>query len=281
MFTASLGQIEAQLNAMLASKSGQASDIRFADALKHKIDRTSPPTEGSASSVLLKALGASTGATPVSPNREAVLGILKKYPPTNEGIRQAMPELRRAFPGVKLLEHPERLDKLEFPDGMIVDTIMAAGSEHSFWGWIIEQYATAYITGESAATVGDTSIPLPSTKYEYEWVPSGVVDALPTLESYSPGAYRHQLAGFAHDKLNPTHVHSMNLKYIAARVFEQIDVFGPGALDQAIAELRLLGFDVTKVGDDKIDFNDGQGRIDVIANMSATPRSDRTWQWLA
>ena len=63
----------------------------------------------------------------------------------------------------------------------------------------------------------------------------------------------------------------MNLKYIAARVFEQIDVFGPGALDQAVAQLRELGFDAIKVTDDKIDFNDGQGPIDVIANMSETP----------
>ena len=51
----------------------------------------------------------------------------------------------------------------------------------------------------------------------------------------------------------------MNLKYIAARVFEQIDVFGPSALDQAVAMLQEQGFDATKVGDDKIDFNDGQG----------------------
>ena len=150
----------------------------------------------------------------------------------------------------------------------------------SHWGWIIEQYATAHITGESTVDVGDVSIALPGTKYEYEWVPNAVVEALPTLEAYSPGAYRHQLAGFAHDKLDPTHVHSMNLKYIAARVFEQVDVYGPGALDQAVAGLRELGFDATKAGDDKIDFNDGQGPVDVIANMSATPQGDMNWQWL-
>ncbi len=276
--------LQAQLNAILApppsSPSGAASGARFNDVIQRQIDRAKAAAGEPAPNALVTAPSGTRQALSVQPNRETVLGILEKYPPTNEGMRQALPELQRTFPGVQLLEHPLRLDKLEFPNGMVVDTIMAAGSEFSNWGWIVEQYASTYITGESSVDVGDVSIALPGTKYEYDWVPSTVIEALPTLESYRPGAYRNQLAGFAHDKLDPTHEHSMNLKYIAARVFEQIDVFGPGALDQAVAQLRELGFDAIKVTDDKIDFNDGQGPIDVIANMSETPRSDRTWQWL-
>lgn len=70
----------------------------------------------------------------------------------------------------------------------------------------------------------------------------------------------------------------MNLKYVAARVIEQIDVYDIGALDTAVARLRAQGLDATKVGDDKIDFGDGQGPIDVIRNMSDTP-TDLAWHW--
>lgn len=68
----------------------------------------------------------------------AVMAILKKYPPTNEGIRQAMPELQMKFPGVKLLEHPKRLDKLQFPNGAVIDVIVGAGGNEPKWGWIME-----------------------------------------------------------------------------------------------------------------------------------------------
>lgn len=67
-----------------------------------------------------------------------VLAVLKKYPPTNEGIRSAMPELTRLFPGVQLLDHPERLDKLQFPNGAVVDVVMGAGGREPKWGWIPE-----------------------------------------------------------------------------------------------------------------------------------------------
>lgn len=71
-------------------------------------------------------------------DQAAVMAILKKYPPTNEGIRQAMPELEQKFPGVRLLEHPQRLDKLQFPNGAVIDVVMGAGGNDSRWGWIME-----------------------------------------------------------------------------------------------------------------------------------------------
>lgn len=71
-------------------------------------------------------------------DQAAVMAILKKYPPTNEGIRQAMPELQQKFPGVQLLEHPQRLDKLKFPNGAIIDVVVGAGGSEPKWGWMPE-----------------------------------------------------------------------------------------------------------------------------------------------
>ncbi|NDD28240.1 MAG: hypothetical protein EB084_08255 [Proteobacteria bacterium] len=71
-------------------------------------------------------------------DRGAVMAILEKYPPTNEGIRQAMPELQKKFPGVELIEHPKRLDKLKFPNGAVIDVIVSAGAPDAKWGWMPE-----------------------------------------------------------------------------------------------------------------------------------------------
>ncbi len=85
-------------------------------------------------------MGSGPRSTPLgdSLDRGAVMAILKKYPPTNEGVRQAMPELERKFPGVQLLEHPKRLDKLQFPNGAVVDVVVGAGGNNPSWGWMPE-----------------------------------------------------------------------------------------------------------------------------------------------
>ena len=67
-----------------------------------------------------------------------VMGILGKHAPTNEGIKAALPELQRAFPGVKILDHPKRLDKLQFSNGAVVDVIVGAGGPNPSWGWMPE-----------------------------------------------------------------------------------------------------------------------------------------------
>ena len=67
-----------------------------------------------------------------------VTGILSKHAPTNEGIRAALPELQQAFPGVKIMDHPQRLDKLQFSNGAIVDVIVGAGGPNPSWGWMPE-----------------------------------------------------------------------------------------------------------------------------------------------
>jgi hypothetical protein len=71
-------------------------------------------------------------------DRDRVMAILSKYAPNNEGIRAAMRELERAFPGVQLLDHPVRLDKLRFPNGAVIDVIVGAGAPGSKWGWMPE-----------------------------------------------------------------------------------------------------------------------------------------------
>lgn len=71
---------------------------------------------------------------------QALQDILHKYPATNDGMRAAMAEIDRTFGAgtVKLLDHPERLDKLVLPDGRTIDTIKGAGAPGADWTWIVE-----------------------------------------------------------------------------------------------------------------------------------------------
>lgn len=94
------------------------------------------------------AAGAMAGAAAGGPKGPAILGsqidsgkvmgILQKYQPTNEGIRAALPELQQNFPGVTILDHPKRLDKLQFPNGAVVDVIVGSGGPDPKWGWMPE-----------------------------------------------------------------------------------------------------------------------------------------------
>jgi hypothetical protein len=70
----------------------------------------------------------------------AVQAILQKYPATNDGMRAAMSEIDQTFgPGtIKLLEHPQRLDKLVMPDGRTIDAMVGAGAPGATWGWQVE-----------------------------------------------------------------------------------------------------------------------------------------------
>ncbi len=81
-------------------------------------------------------IGPSAPGGAVDPN--FVSGILAMFEPTNEGIRKAVEELKKkpGYERVKLLEHPERLDKLDFGDGQVVDVILGAGGENPRWGWL-------------------------------------------------------------------------------------------------------------------------------------------------
>ena len=118
-----------------------------------------------------------------------------------------------------------------------------------------------------------------TVNYKFDWIPAAIAEVLEFQDGYTPGPHRSQLTGFNDAKIGPGHTSSMNLKYVSARIFEQIDVNDPQALDTALAGLNELGFDVTAVGADKIDFNDGQGPIDVIRNASGLGSSTRAWQW--
>ncbi len=140
---------------------------------------------------------------------------------------------------------------------------------------LAESIKSSSAEGPSAAGLSTTA--LSNVQYKYDWVPTAVMENLASLDAYKPDQYRQQLSGFNHDKIGPNHTSSMNMKYIAARVFEQIDVNDSDALDKAIALLKEQGWDAKMVGKDKIDFNDGQGPIDVIRNRSAG--TNMAWQW--
>jgi hypothetical protein len=55
-----------------------------------------------------------------------VLGIVNKYKPSNNGITAAIQEINTIYPDAKILEHPVRLDKIDFGGGLIVDIIVGA-----------------------------------------------------------------------------------------------------------------------------------------------------------
>jgi hypothetical protein len=134
--------------------------------------------------------------------------------------------------------------------------------------------APGSVTG--GVTVNDQAV---NVNYKFDWIPTALVEILAPPDGYTPGAHRSQLTGFNHDKISPGHSSSMNLKYVSARVFEQINVNDSDAVTQAVARLNEQGFNATAVGNDKIDFNDGQAPVDVIRNASGLGSSTRAWQW--
>ena len=146
-----------------------------------------------------------------------------------------------------------------------------------------EQPTRVATKAESPDSIGKPAAETPATDdktdYRFEWIPAAVAEILEPPQGYTPGPHRDQLTGFNHSKIGPGHTSTMNLKYVSARIFEQIDVNDPQALATAITRLNELGFDATAVGADKIDFNDGQGPIDVVRNASGSGSDSRAWQW--
>jgi hypothetical protein len=73
-------------------------------------------------------------------DRQFVLSILGQFNPTNVGIQQAVGELRKhpGYEHVVVLEHAQRLDKLDFGKGHVVDVVVGAGGPNPSWGWMPE-----------------------------------------------------------------------------------------------------------------------------------------------
>lgn len=69
-----------------------------------------------------------------------VLGIFSAFPPTNEGLRAAVEQLKKkpGYQHVRILEHPLRLDKVDFGGGKVVDVIVGSGGPEPRWGWMPE-----------------------------------------------------------------------------------------------------------------------------------------------
>ncbi len=119
--------------------------------------RSTPGTVGGLPPWPLGAGGGSGGHCPAytpDPNVDcttvsssAVLSVLNGYPASNYGMRQAAPIISSRFGG-ELMEHPIRLDKFNFGNGMIVDVMIGAvgnegpDGEYSIaeggWGWLVE-----------------------------------------------------------------------------------------------------------------------------------------------
>ncbi|MDP3237756.1 MAG: DUF4214 domain-containing protein [Myxococcales bacterium] len=73
-------------------------------------------------------------------DRDFVMSVLSNHPPTNDGIQRAVAELRK-HPGYEhavILEHPLRLDKIDFGRGTIVDVVVGSGGPNPSWGWMPE-----------------------------------------------------------------------------------------------------------------------------------------------
>jgi hypothetical protein len=113
----------------------------------------------------------------------------------------------------------------------------------------------------------------------------GVVK-LPTADvpaGYTPGPSRSQLEGFNAAKFDPSHPEGMTMKMIAARIFEQHDVYSPTAIDDVVRAFNEAGVPATRVGIDQIDFGNGRGTVDVIRNkryIEGDKSAGMAWTWL-
>jgi hypothetical protein len=96
-----------------------------------------PQAAGAAPSA---AMAAGPKATPLGDqiDKNKVLPVLQKYNVLD--IEKAVndPEIQKAYPGAKVIPHPKRLDKIQFPNGAVVDCVVAAGDPSASWGWMPE-----------------------------------------------------------------------------------------------------------------------------------------------
>ena len=71
-------------------------------------------------------------------DQSKVLPILQKYNVLDIEKAVQDPEIQAAYPGAKVIPHPQRLDKIQFPNGAVVDCVVAAGAPDAKWGWLPE-----------------------------------------------------------------------------------------------------------------------------------------------
>lgn len=72
-----------------------------------------------------------------------VMEIVNKYRPSNAGIRAAILEINTIYPDARILEHPVRLDKIDFGGGLVIDIIVGAvggsdDAEGTGWAWNVD-----------------------------------------------------------------------------------------------------------------------------------------------
>jgi len=104
-------------------------------------------------------------------DRNAMLAILNKYKPSNNGITAALVEIKTIHPDAKILAHPTRLDKIDFGGGLVVDVIEGAvggtpDAEGTGWTWGVECQCTgptaSIPTGPGGRSV-NFACPVPTT----------------------------------------------------------------------------------------------------------------------
>lgn len=71
-------------------------------------------------------------------DQSKVLPVLEKYDVLDIEKAVQDPEIQKAYPGAKVIPHPKRLDKIEFPNGAVVDCVVGAGAAGAKWGWMPE-----------------------------------------------------------------------------------------------------------------------------------------------
>lgn len=65
---------------------------------------------------------------------QAFQAILRKYQPTQDGIRQAVAEANRTF-GTNISIFGSKGEKLVLPDGRRIDSVIGMGTGNGQWGW--------------------------------------------------------------------------------------------------------------------------------------------------
>lgn len=79
-------------------------------------------------------------ATPLADqiDRNIVTAALQKYPVGNQGLAQGCADLQQHYPGVSVVPHANTQDKLKFPNGAVIDVIIASKTDHPKWGYLKE-----------------------------------------------------------------------------------------------------------------------------------------------
>lgn len=211
----------------------------------------------------LAALPAAAGGAPAgwdhvkwnNPNHRTpkyVIGrILVKHPHTPAGLRAALPEIQRAYPGTKILG--SKGDKISVPGVGVIDVILAAGEGGRAWQWLPVDNSPS--SARQAARHGQAL-----ARHGARMLAHGGPGPMPGWDAAKWN--------------NPNH---RTPKYVIGRILARYP-HTPAGLRAALPEIEKEYPGTMIVGSkgDKLDIP-GVGVIDVI---QAAGEGGRAWQWL-